>query len=118
MGHASVVLSQRDIYTLAVSFFRFGVLGDFDYSEDVLGVEEPAEIDGIEIDTGDAVSGNLRSTPAEWQHVQLVFFVISACILLIILMNIFIGVMTTAYTEASINGKEWFLRTRAHYALA
>jgi len=86
-------LSNRSSFSVFRSVFRLGLLADFDVDEDVFG--DIAESFG-------------------WEYIS---FVLTAFLISLSLMNIFIGHMTSLYDNFQSRAAEMFVRRRAHTSM-
>jgi hypothetical protein len=103
-SHASYALSDRGLLDVLMSTYRIGLLGDFEVSEHVLGVEDVM---------GDAT----RSEPHPWSGWQHILFVVTGFFLTVVMTNLFIGIVSNAYDYHRDRAGERFIRARASMSL-
>lgn len=110
--HASYALAhQRTVVQVIETIYRLGVLGDFDKYEDVYGQEEVWTVgdDGV-METDDPPY-------LSWKSLQTFWFFATSFLFTVALMNIFIGIMSSAFDRQEERSEASFLRTRTSICL-
>eukprot|EP00930_Biecheleria_cincta_P100485 TRINITY_DN9211_c0_g1_i1.p1 TRINITY_DN9211_c0_g1~~TRINITY_DN9211_c0_g1_i1.p1 ORF type:complete len:1096 (-),score=167.21 TRINITY_DN9211_c0_g1_i1:275-3109(-) len=95
--HAFYALSVEDITDVFLAFYRLGMIGDI-VNTSSLGLQ-----------------GNQQRS--SWSDLQLIWFLLFSFLCTVTLMNIFIGVMSSAYNEQKEQVGTRFLRARAEICL-